>query len=258
MNTNKFQIHSLPKYATDSEALYDERESGSTHLDFQVELALCQGIQTGNVDAVEKLLDETLHKEFLMGFFTENPEKQAKYWSIAVIATAIHYAILGGLDETDAYNLSDHYIQRIDACKTLDEMVEYLTTQAIELTSHVASAQNTPSVSAPIKSACHYIHVHLHEPLDVGTVAKEAGLSYSYFSTRFRKELGQSVHHYILKEKLGAAEQLLLQGKSVKEICYTLSFSSQSHFIQLFKKQYNMTPGEYARHTARYEKTVSF
>ena len=52
-------------------------------------------------------------------------------------------------------------------------------------------------------------------------------------------------------QKLEEAQHMLSQGKSLYEISYTLCFCNESHFIQLFKKKYHVTPVEYLNSAGR-------
>ncbi|WP_337404030.1 hypothetical protein [Suilimivivens sp.] len=70
---------------------------------------------------------------FIIGRMSLNEARQWKYWAVSVVAIAIHYAILGGLDKTDAYNLSDAYIQTLDSLSSMQEALSYLQEKALEL-----------------------------------------------------------------------------------------------------------------------------
>ena len=164
---------------------------------------------------------------------------------MTVIATAIHYAILGGLDETDADNLSDSDICGIDAMKESDACIDYLRAKAFELVKAVNSAKNKLSVSPAIRQTLHYIHVHLHERITLEKLASQAGLSRDYFCELFLKETGATPHSYITGEKMKEAEKLLAEGRCAREVAYILSYSSQSHFTEVFKKHFGVTPTKY-------------
>lgn len=57
--------------------------------------------------------------------------------------------------------------------------------------------------------------------------------------------MGVNLSSYINHQKLELSQTLLWEGYDNEKICYTLGFSSQSHFISSFKKEYGITPGEY-------------
>ena len=71
--------------------------------------------------------------------------------------------------------------------------------------------------------------------------ALEAGILFAY-----KKETGETIKNYILKEKIEESKNLLrFSDKSYIDISISLNFSSHSHFIATFKKYVNMTPKEY-------------
>lgn len=243
----KYHLTNIPFADTPSDTLYIERESGHTHLSFQAELLLCHAIKNGDDKLLDSLLKETFATEVTTGYLSKNPLMQTKYWCITIIANAIHYAILGGLDETDAYNLSDTYIQAIDSFTESDTCIDYLCQKAKELVTIVSRNQETTPVSSVIKKVLHYIHIHLHEKITIDVLANEVHLSSDYLSVLFLKETGSTIHTYILQQKLTEAQKMLLSGKSIQEVSYTLSFSSQSHFTSCFKKTYGMTPATFQK-----------
>lgn len=162
-----------------------------------------------------------------------------------------HYAILGGLDESEAYQLSDRYIQEIDLILTMEECLDYLCDKALELTRKV-NEDKIPQCYSPLINQCmHWIHIHLHHRLKIADIAAELHVSRDYLSQAFKKETGITLHRYIVDQKLEEAQHMLSQGKSLYEISYTLCFCNESHFIQLFKKKYHVTPVEYLNSAGR-------
>ncbi|MBQ3911579.1 MAG: helix-turn-helix transcriptional regulator [Lachnospiraceae bacterium] len=241
----KYHFSALPARENSEKTLYEEREYGITHLPFEVELRLCGAIRRGDREEMKKIADATLSQTISAGRLSDNELLQTKYWCVTVIATSIHYAILGGLDETDAYNLSDSYIRDIDALKEPDACIDYLRAKAFELVDAVNSAKNRLSVSPAVRQALHYVHVHLHERITIEKLASAAGLSRDYFCELFLKETGCTPHGYVTEEKLKEAEKLLSEGLCAREVAYILSYSSQSHFTEVFKKHYGVTPTKY-------------
>ena len=163
------------------------------------------------------------------------------------MAIAIHYAILGGLDETDAYHLSDAYLREVDRLDTMDACIDCLRRRATELVRAVASAKSGTLLSPPVRRCVHYIHIHLHEKMPLSMLASEAGLSKDYFGVRFKREMGVSVHAYILQQRLQASLPMLLDGTGCRRIAYDLGFADESHYIAAFRKQYGCTPAQYRR-----------
>lgn len=90
------------------------------------------------------------------------------------------------------------------------------------------------------------IYYHLHEPIHTEILAEHVGLNRSYLSTLFKKETGQTLSQYILSKRIEAAQNMLrFSDYSYAEIAASLAFSSQSHFIRVFRAQTGYTPKEF-------------
>lgn len=71
-------------------------------------------------------------------------------------------------------------------------------------------------------------------------------ISPSHFSRMFKSIFRCNFSQYSLQHKLYSAARLISQSdKSMTEISYELNFSSPSHFISQFKKQFAVTPKKY-------------
>lgn len=240
----KYKVEILPP---SPDALFAQRENGVTHSAFSLELALYTALQNGDEAALRQAMERYFDAGFVIGRMSADRLRQMKFWAVSVVAIAIHYAILGGLDETDAYNLSDEYIRHIDGLFSIDACVEYLSSRAIQLVRAVAASKKEHALSPRIKACTHYIHIHLHDKLTVGALAEHVGLSEGYLSRLFRQETGQSLSRYILCKKLEAALPMLDAGIPYGQVAYNLAFCSQSHFIHCFKAHFGTTPAAYLR-----------
>jgi len=228
-------------------SIYEERETGKTHTSFRYEYVLYQAIRDGNVEQIIPDIDRYIRSGLVVGRLSSNAVRQFRYWAVACISIATHYAILGGMDETDAYNLSDVYIRHVDRIGTADECVDYLKEKAVELTRAVHDAKQKNVYSSYVRTSLHYIHVHLHEKLTLADIARSAQVSPEHLSGLFKKETGWSIHSFILSEKLNTSKDMLEQGLDSTEISNTLSFSSQSHYIFCFRKEFGITPEEFRK-----------
>ncbi|WP_111977323.1 AraC family transcriptional regulator [Algibacillus agarilyticus] len=82
--------------------------------------------------------------------------------------------------------------------------------------------------------------------LSLSQVAEMCHLSPSYFSRLFKSIFRCNYSEYVIRHKLYSAARLLSQsGFSITDISFELHFSSPSHFISLFKKQFGVTPKKY-------------
>jgi AraC-like DNA-binding protein len=84
------------------------------------------------------------------------------------------------------------------------------------------------------------------EPLDVGDLARSAGLSRAHFSREFKRTFGESPHAYLLTRRLERAAALLRgTDHSVASICFAVGLRSVGSFTSSFTRAYRMTPLAY-------------
>ena len=98
-----------------------------------------------------------------------------------------------------------------------------------------------------IKKAIVYMELHFRENLTLDLIAKEAGYHPTYFSKLFKNVTGESYIETLTKLRLGYARTLLANGFSVSGACYSSGFGSLSNFLEIFKKNYNISPSEYKK-----------
>ncbi len=73
-------------------------------------------------------------------------------------------------------------------------------------------------------------------------------LSPAYFSRRFRHQIGLAWSDYVRAHRLHLASRHLLETEQgVAEIAYRLGFASPSHFGELFRRRFGVTPRAYRK-----------
>ncbi len=84
-----------------------------------------------------------------------------------------------------------------------------------------------------------------NENFSVSDLAREAGLNRSTLHRRLIRLTGKSATELITEIRLSRARELLENdAATVSEIAYEVGFKSPSYFIRLFKKAYQVTPGD--------------
>jgi AraC family transcriptional regulator len=87
---------------------------------------------------------------------------------------------------------------------------------------------------------------HSHEPIDLDTVADEAGLSSFHFLRLFSKVLGVTPHQYLIRSRLRHAAGLLADGaRSITEIAFDVGFGDLSNFVRTFHRAARVSPGAF-------------
>ena len=234
--------------------LVTERENGRTHTPYETEQLFYACIRSGDVPRTKEMMQHLLAQTVVTGKLSNDPLRQMKYWAVCCITLATRAAISGGLDETQAFNLSDESIRAVDAQNKAEEMLLFLQTLCLELTGRVAQSRKQQTYPLAVRKAMHYIHTHLHSRLNAAVIAEVCNLSPDYLGALFKAHVGLPLGAYLRKERLNAAKQMLMQTqKSTSEIAYLLGFCSQSYFIKCFREAFGVTPGEMRKQGAGIE-----
>lgn len=228
-----------------SKSLYEQREANFFHTPYKDEIRLFSCIKQGDIEKLIEQLKTFMGSGIVVGNMSADNNRQHKYMAVSCITLATRYAIQGGIDEMDAYNFSDDFIRTVDTIDSPVHIIEFIAEKIIELTNLVASNSKRLKYSPHIRKCMAYINKNLHKKISIGDLAEECGLSEDYISHLFKKEVGDNLSTFILKQKLEVSKTLLFEGFDNSRISTTLGFCSQSHFISAFKKEYGITPREY-------------
>lgn len=91
-----------------------------------------------------------------------------------------------------------------------------------------------------------YIDAHWDEDLSLSSLAEEMHFSVSYLSRFFQKETTMGFAAYLRKVRMIHARRMLAQGDlSITQIAYDCGFRNPSVFIEAFKQEYEVTPGQF-------------
>lgn len=229
-----------------SDPVFEQRETGRTHSPYEREVRLYSLVKNGDVEGVRSAAKALLSSGVVVGRLSDDPVTQMKYLAVSSITLATRYAVEGGLDEMDAYNFSDAWIIQIDKLDRTDEILSLLFQKAEELTKMVAETKNRNAYPPAVRKCMRYINKHLHSTLTLSELSRECGLSYDYLSRLFKKSTGENLSRYILRQKLEASKTLLRGNFDYRDIGYYFSFCSETYYISCFKREFGMTPREYA------------
>jgi AraC-like DNA-binding protein len=96
-----------------------------------------------------------------------------------------------------------------------------------------------------------YIDANIGEPITLAKLAATAGLSRMYFARQFRAATGIRPHEYVLRKRVGRAQQLLTAtSDALVDIALSVGFQTQAHFTTVFKKIVGNTPRQWRREQA--------
>lgn len=95
-------------------------------------------------------------------------------------------------------------------------------------------------------AAIDYIENHLHEKLDLETVAGAVHYSKYYLHRMFTDTVGRTIHDYVQRRRLTEAAKLLaFSDRPILEIALLAGYESQQSFTDIFKAMYKKSPNRY-------------
>ena len=84
--------------------------------------------------------------------------------------------------------------------------------------------------------------------LSVEYLTQQLNISPSYLYRIFKEKLNQNIQDYISSKKLEEAKKMISEGKyTLSQISEILNYCSQTYFATKFKRQYGISPREYAK-----------
>ena len=226
---------------------YIRREDTTIRAPYDPELEFYSIIQSGDTEKTKEMCKASplMNKEGL-GILSDNPVNNIRYHFIITAALVARYCIEGGLDVASAYNISDFYIQKADKMKTIEDISELHAFMCIDYAKKMRNLRKNTICSKPIAECIDYIYDHLHTKLTVKVLADKVSLSPTYLSRLFKKEMGDTINHYIRIIKLETAKNMLMYSDyTPAQISSTLAYPSQSYFTEQFRIYTGCTPVNY-------------
>ncbi len=220
------------------------REYNFRHSPFEKEFEFYECVKSGDSEGVLRLMTPLAGEG--SGELSEDPLRNLKYHFVVTIALITRFCVEGGMEMETAYTLSDLYILKMDKTAS-EEQIHVLHREAVlDFTEHMNRIAHENIYSKPVIMTMDYIYDNLHEKISVEDIADSVGLSPSYLSRLFHKEVGVTISVYTAVKRVETAQNMLrFSDYSPTDIGNYLAFSSNSHFINTFKKYTGMTPREF-------------
>ena len=236
--------------------LFNRRESQSVHVEYRHEFEYYQNIADGNIEAVKKILADPgnvdIYSDEKYGRLSEDPLQNMRYHFVVSVALITRMCVEKGMERELAYTLSDLYIGKMDKLTSRSFIITLHNKMLMDFTKKMAELPRRKVCSPHVIKAMDYICRRLNERITAEETADKLGLNRSYLSSLFKRETGQTISNFIRLEKIKAAENMLrFSDYSYSEIAEYFGFSSQSHFIQCFRRETGLTPMEYRNVNSR-------
>lgn len=168
------------------------------------------------------------------------------------------------------YIIMDAYIVMMSFCKKIEGIEGEMQAQSEELKNSMKTIQTVEEIKNYIRmllkkiigvrdtiSGRRYSDIieiakdqirktYMSDEISLNTVAAEVGMSPSYFSSIFSKEMGKTFVEYLTEIRMDRAKELLMcSSMKTSEIGYEVGYKDPHYFSYIFKKTQNCTPKEF-------------
>jgi AraC-like DNA-binding protein len=173
---------------------------------------------------------------FLSPELVETIGDRADVWRTGGVPPLSELMVLGELAQAAAEGRSD-----VGA----DEVGVMLAARFVEVVSgraHAASDARAQDRRRAVETAL-WMDANSHEPIDLESAAREAGLSPFHFLRLFSSVLGVTPHQYLVRSRLRHAARLLADdARSITDIAFGVGFGDLSNFVRTFHRAAGVSP----------------
>lgn len=213
----------------------------------------------GEIEKTRTMLEKFLNNgaedeidEFVDVYINELPEENLKSVLMSQYIIMDAYIVMMSFCEKiegiegEMQAQSEELKNSMKTIKTLEEIKNYIRM----LLKKIIGVRDTISgrrYSDIIEIAKDQIRkTYMSDEISLNTIAAEVGMSPSYFSSIFSKEMGKTFVEYLTEIRMDRAKELLMcSSMKTSEIGYEVGYKDPHYFSYIFKKTQNCTPKEF-------------
>mgnify|MGYP003298296856 CR=1 FL=1 len=148
-----------------------EREDIILRHPYEMEQEFFFAIKSGDVEKVKELCSENLTQKTGLGTLSKNKLQNLKYHFVVSTALVARYCIEGGLEVSEAYSVSDFYIQKADQMTKTEDIDSLHPKMCIDYAKRMKSLRKEKVCSLHIANCLDYIYDNLHTRMTIDEIA---------------------------------------------------------------------------------------
>ncbi len=172
--------------------------------------------------------------------------KQQQAYVLSVISVIIRLMQQYEISLDNFEIISKAHIDISNKINNIDEFITWLEDISLRLYKSMQEKRENVSKQVIMQAKMYIMENYTSTDLTVELICKHLHMSTAYFSTLFKKEVGQTCIAYITELRLNKAIELLnTTDYKTYKIADMVGYTEQNYFSYVFKKKYGVSPSKY-------------
>lgn len=208
------------------------------------ELQLINYVKVGDYESCEVLLGHIYEENFIKRTL---PLKLVQCLFFDIMSTAIKVLDAIKINLADIFGDNFNPVERLTSCETVGDIHQNTAQIYEKICAYINGKQKNRHNTELKEVIIQYLQEHyMEETLSQSVIADQLGISYSYLSKFFNREIGESMVDYINKLRIEKAKMLLTDPSlSLNDIADKVGYTSSKTLIRIFKQCEGITPGKF-------------
>ena len=209
---------------------------------------LFRAIRVGNRERIENAVRKEIEKLY------KKTETLGQYSMSTMEIVSSFYKFCAN-NSIDFHEVSGDVQILYEKVPQMDEssLTSWVMETALKINEKLKKARNSASVRLTIEAQDIVKEKYMDPEISLDVVCAVIGVSNSYFSSIFKKEMGKSFISYLTDYRMDVAAELIL---NTDEKSYTIAervgYQDANYFSYVFKKKFGVSPSKYrAKHTEK-------
>lgn len=182
----------------------------------------------------------------------DNPLRSEKNRFVVGATIVSRAAIKLGLSSQTAFTYSDYYINKMEDCKSTNEVWDLQMSMLMFFRKEVKISRLGTYHNPITKLLINYVHNNIKENISLKNICVQLEIDYKYASNCFKKDTGLGFNKYFTNQKLEIAKKKLDTTEDlIQTISEDLGFTNSYYFSRQFKNSFGISPHEYRKQSLK-------